>query len=80
MFLDTANTRRAVTACTGQNNRHSALLLVLGQGAQEKVDRQAHPAPLCRLCQIQRPVLNAQKSFRRYDIDVVRCDLCLIGR
>jgi hypothetical protein len=53
VLLDRAQPQRAIRAHAGQDHADAALLLIIGQGAKEEVDRQMHPASARRLKQVQ---------------------------
>ena len=74
LFLDGPQPHRAVRAHAGEDDTDAALLLVLGQGAQEEVDGQAQAAGRRRREQVQHPVQNGHVLVGGDHIDAVRLD------
>ena len=72
LFLDGAQTQRAVGAHAGKNHADAVLLLVLRQGAEEEINRQAQPARRRRFEQVQHAVQDGHVLVRRDHIDAVR--------
>ena len=71
-FLDGAQPQRAIRAHAGKNHAHAVLLLILRQRAEEKINRQPHPAHGGRLEQVQDAVQDGHVLVRRDHIDAVR--------
>ncbi len=74
LFLDGAQAQRAVGAHARKNHADAVLLLVLRQGAEEKINRQAQPARRRRFEQMQDAVQDGHVLVRRDHIDAVRLD------
>ena len=74
LLLDGPQAQRAVRAHAGENDADAPLLLVLRQGAEEEIDRQAQAAGRRRLEQVQNPVQDGHVFVRRDHIDAVRPD------
>ena len=72
LLLDGPQAQRAVGAHAGKNHADAVLLLVLRQGAEEEINRQAQPARRRRLEQVQDPVQDGHVLVRRDHIDAVR--------
>ena len=74
LFLDGAQTQSAVGTHAGKNHPDAVLLLILGEGAEEKIDRQAQPARGGRGEQMQDAVQNRHVLVRRNHIDAIGLD------
>ena len=72
LFLDGAQTHRAVRAHAGKNHADAVLLLILRQRAEEKINRQPHPARRGRLEQVQDSVQDGHVLVRRNHINAFR--------
>ena len=72
LLLDGPQAQRAVGAHAREDDADAALLPVLGQGAEEEIDRQAQAAGRRRLEQVQHPVQDGHVLVRRDHIDAVR--------
>ena len=75
VFLDGFQPQRAVRAHARKNHPHAALALILGQRAQEEINRQPQAAWRARLEQMQHAVEDGHVLVRRNDIHAVRPDL-----
>ncbi len=73
-LLDGPKAQRAVGAHAREDDPDAAGLAVVGQGAEEKIDRQAQPPRGCRLQQVQHPVQDGHVLVGRDHMDAVRCD------
>ncbi len=72
LFLDGPQTQRAVGAHAGQDDADAVLLLVMRQGAEEEINRQAQAARRDSIEQVQTPVQDGHVLVRRDHIDAVR--------
>ena len=72
LFLDGPQAQRAVGAHARENHADAVLLLVLRQGAEEEINRQAQSARRRRIEQVQNPVQDGHVLVRRDHIDAVR--------
>ncbi len=75
LFLDGPQPHRAVRAHAGEDDADAALLPVLGQGAEEEIDRETQAAGRRRLEQVQHTVQNGHVLVGGDHIDAVRLDL-----
>ena len=75
LFLDGPQAQGAVRAHAREDDADAPLLPVLGQGAEEKIDRQAQSAGRRRLEQVQHPVQDGHVLVGGDHIDAVRLDL-----
>jgi hypothetical protein len=66
--------QRAVRAHAGKNHADAVFLLVLRQGAEKEINRQAQPARRRRFEQVQHAVQDGHVLVRRDHIDAVRLD------
>ena len=74
LFLDGPQPQRAVGAHAGKNHADAVLLPVLGQGAEEEINRQTQSARRRRFEQVQHPVQDGHVLVGRDHIDAVRLD------
>src|SRR6185295_13302985 len=68
-LLDRLEAQRAVRTAAREDDADGLVLLVLGQGAEEAVDRRAPAAEPRRLGGIEHAVVDGQRDARRHDID-----------
>ena len=74
LFLDGPQAQRAVGTHAGKDHADAVFLLVLRQGAEEKINRQAQPARRGRFEQMQHAMQDGHVLVRRDHIDAVRLD------
>jgi hypothetical protein len=74
ILFDGPQPQRAVGAHARENNANAVFLLVLRQGAEEEINRQAQSARRCRFEQVQDSVQDGHVFVRRDHIDPVRLD------
>ena len=75
LFLDGPEAQRAVGAHAREDDADAPLLPVVGQGAEEEIDRQAQAPGRRRVEQVQHPVQDGHVLVGRDHVDVVRLDL-----
>jgi hypothetical protein len=78
-LVDLADAARAVAAGAGQDHRDGAATGVLGQRAQEVIDRQGQPAGRVLVGQQQVAAGQDHVLARRDEVDVVRLDRDAVG-
>ena len=74
LFLDGPQAQRAVGAHAGEDDADAPLLPVVGQGAEEEIDREAQAAGRRRLEQVQHAVQDGHVLVGRDHVDAVRLD------
>ena len=74
LALDRPHAQGAVAAGAGEHDADGPLVLVLGQGAEEEVDRQALAARRGRFQQLQRAVQKGHVAVGRDDVGAVGLD------
>src|ERR1044072_2819952 len=74
LTLDRLQAERTVRCGTRKNDGNGAVLLIVGEGAEEVIDR--HPARrlLWDCCKPEDALFNTDVGIRRDDIDVIRQD------
>gem|GEM_PF-2189069 len=77
--LDLAQPYRSVSTHTGKNDCHCQILEILGQGAEEKVNRQPWPSVFGDVPELERAVENGEVFVGRNGVDVVRRSLHVAG-
>ena len=78
LLLDGPQAQRAVGAHPRQDDADAPGLAVIGQGAEEEIDRQAQAPGRRRFEQVQHPVQDGHVFVGRDHIDAVRCDLLAV--
>jgi len=71
-FLDGTRTQRAIRAHARKDHADAVLLLIIGQGAEEEINRQAQTARLERNKQMEHTVQDGHILVGRDDVDTVR--------
>jgi len=74
LLFDFSQTQRAIGAHARENDADTLLLLILRQGAEEKIDRQAQPARRHGFEQVQHSVQDGHVLVRRDHINAVRAN------
>ena len=74
LFLDGAQAQRAVRAHARKDHADAVFLLVIGQRAEEEINRQAQAARRDRIEQMQHSVQDGHVLVGRDDVDAVRFD------
>ena len=74
LALHRPDAKGPVATSAGEHNANGVLVLVLGQGAEEKIDGEPDTAGHCGFQQLQRAVHKRHIAIGRDDISAVRLD------